>query len=164
MKTLEKFLFIVLIMLPCVGCDQITKIIARQSIANSTPISFVGNMFRLQYTENPGAFLSIGAGASENMRLWIFTVLVGLFLIGLFVYIMTSPNISKAQICSLSLVAGGGISNLIDRILNEGRVVDFMNMGIGSLRTGIFNIADIAITFGVIWLIVISIADKRQRT
>jgi len=53
---------------------------------------------------------------------------------------------------------------LIDRILNEGRVVDFMNMGIGSLRTGIFNIADIAITFGVIWLIVISIADKRQRT
>jgi len=52
---------------------------------------------------------------------------------------------------------------LIDRIFNEGRVIDFMNIGIGSLRTGIFNVADIAITLGVMWIILSSIIEKRQQ-
>lgn len=47
----------------------------------------------------------------------------------------------------------GGFGNLIDRIFNEGRVIDFVNIGIGSLRTGLFNVADISITLGEVWFL-----------
>ena len=50
----------------------------------------------------------------------------------------------------------GGFSNLYDRITNHGGVVDFMNMGVGSLRTGIFNVADMAIMAGVLLLVIYS--------
>jgi len=49
-------------------------------------------------------------------------------------------------------VCGGGLSNLVDRIAYDGHVVDFLNIGIGSLRTGIFNVADMAITAGALLL------------
>ena len=52
----------------------------------------------------------------------------------------------------LALFIGGGVSNWIDRLLH-GRVVDFLNVGIGSLRTGIFNVADVAIMAAVAMLV-----------
>ena len=62
-------------------------------------------------------------------------------------------------LCAFSLVAAGGIGNLIDRIFRQGRVVDFMNMGITvnqfPLRTGIFNVADVAIMAGLFLIIAI---------
>ena len=48
----------------------------------------------------------------------------------------------------LALVVAGGVSNLADRVAH-GAVVDFLNVGLGSLRTGIFNVADMAIMTGV---------------
>ena len=63
---------------------------------------------------------------------------------------------------SLSLVVGGGFGNLADRIFNEGRVIDFMNIGIGSLRTGVFNVADIALSFGIVWFLAVSFKDQRR--
>ena len=57
------------------------------------------------------------------------------------------------------LVIAGGSSNLIDRIA-RGSVVDFMNVGIGSLRSGIFNFADVALMFGLV-LIVIGSRNKK---
>jgi signal peptidase II len=62
-------------------------------------------------------------------------------------------RLGPARFVALSLVAGGGISNLIDRFLYDGRVTDFLNVGIGSLRTGIFNLADMAILAGALLLI-----------
>jgi signal peptidase II len=162
MRLTKRLLLIALVLFTCVGCDQVTKHIARQNISNSGPFSVFDNFFRLQYTENPGAFLSIGAGSTENMRFWLLIISVGIFLFGMLVYLMASAHNTKPQLISLSLVVGGGVSNLIDRILNEGRVIDFMNMGIGSLRTGIFNVADIAITFGILWSIAISIRGKKK--
>lgn len=57
-----------------------------------------------------------------------------------------------ATVVAWSLVLGGGLGNLVDRIMNDGRVIDFMDIGIGSLRTGIFNVADVCITIGVLLL------------
>jgi len=48
----------------------------------------------------------------------------------------------------LTLILCGGIGNLIDRIFYQGMVIDMINFGIGNLRTGILNLADLAITFG----------------
>ena len=51
------------------------------------------------------------------------------------------------------MMLSGGIGNLWDRIVHDGRVIDFMNVGLGGLRTGIFNVADLCITVGVVLLL-----------
>lgn len=162
MKLVKRTLLIAPVMFSCVGCDQVTKSIARQGLANSEPIAFLNDIFRLQYAENPGAFLSLGAGSPENIRFWVFTLIVGVFLAGMLIYLLVSTDNSKTKMISLSLVVGGGVGNLIDRIFNDGRVIDFMNIGIGSLRTGVFNVADIAISFGVVGLFAVSFKVSKK--
>ena len=163
MKLINRIFLIAPVLFSSVGCDQVTKNLARRGLANSEPIAFLNNIFRLQYTENPGAFLGLGAGSPEGIRFWVFTLIVGSFLAGILVYLLISPNNSKAKIISLSLVLGGGVGNLIDRVFNEGRVIDFMNIGIGSLRTGVFNVADVAISCGVVWFFAISFATSQKK-
>ena len=66
------------------------------------------------------------------------------------------------KIFSLAMVFSGGIGNIFDRIVYDRHVTDFMNMGIGNIRTGIFNVADICVTAGVIGLFIF-FNDKRKR-
>ena len=133
----------------CVGCDQATKQIVRSRLPESISYSFWGDLFRLQHTQNHGAFLSLGAAFSESARFAIFTVAAAFALIGMLAYLVRKPGISAFGIVAISLIAGGGVGNLIDRVLYNGGVTDFLNLGIGGLRTGIFNIADVAIMAGV---------------
>lgn len=58
-------------------------------------------------------------------------------------------GLSRRQVIALSLIASGGIGNWIDRLTNDGRVTDFLNVGIGNLRTGVFNVADMVLMAGV---------------
>ena len=153
MRTIQRTSLIFAILFSCVGCDQVTKDIARQSLAGHGKISLLNDTVRLTYTENPGAFLSLGAHIPDHYRYLIFICLVGFFLAGLLVYLLKSRQFNNTTVSALSLILGGGIGNLIDRVLHHGRVIDFLNLGVGSLRTGIFNVADIAITFGGIWII-----------
>ena len=57
------------------------------------------------------------------------------------------------MIAGLAFIVGGGCGNLIDRLLRDGRVGDFMNIGIGPLRTGIFNFADLFVLTGCLLLL-----------
>jgi len=152
MPRLKRTTLILLVLLSCVGCDQVTKQIARQSLATSNPISLLGDSLRLQYVENRGAFLSLGANIPEHWRFGLLTLLTGCFLVALVLYLLRSKGLDRATSITLALVTGGGIGNLIDRLVHQGRVVDFLNLGVGPVRTGIFNVADIAITFGTLWL------------
>jgi signal peptidase II len=133
-------------------------------VKDRPPRIYLGDFFRIEYAENPGAFLSLGAGLSADTRFWVFAVAVGLFLLGaswvLFrenlgesAAIPAEKRLDRLTAFSLAVIVGGGIGNLIDRSTraNHG-VVDFLNMGIGNLRTGIFNVADMAIMLGVILL------------
>ena len=162
MKKIQRTSFIFFVLFSCVGCDQVTKDIARQSLAGHGKVSLLGDTLRLTYTENPGAFLSLGAHIPDHYRYLVFTCLVGLFLAGLFIYLLKSRQLNNSTAFALSLTLGGGIGNLIDRILHHGRVIDFLNLGVGSLRTGIFNVADIAITVGVGWLAWLSLRSGRR--
>lgn len=163
MRRAGRILLVVLVSIACAGCDQLTKHMARQSLDPSETISFIHGVFSLQYAENPGAFLSLGAGVPEHIKVWIFTVLVGFLLAGLLVFLVRSREISGAQSVALSLLFGGGVGNLIDRIFNDGRVIDFMNLGIGSLRTGVFNVADMAIMAGSVWLCVNAVQTMERK-
>lgn len=140
--------------------DQYTKFVAIENLKDVPTQTFLWDTFRLTYAENNGAFLSLGSGLSEDVRFWTFTVLVTAFLGGLAVYLFRKKDLTQLEAIAYALVLGGGIGNLIDRWARNGWVVDFMNMGIGDLRTGIFNVADAVIMAGMFGLIYQSFAHK----
>lgn len=129
--------------------DQFTKYLAQAHLRGKPAIVYLGDFFRLQYAENPGAMLGFGSQWPEEVRFWVLTVGPAFILLALLGYILFTPDLTRSQNISLSLIAGGGLSNILDRIINDGWVVDFMNMGIAGIRTGIFNIADVAIMAGL---------------
>jgi signal peptidase II len=149
----RKLILIVLIVSCCIGCDQVTKEIAKDTLQGAAPRSWGYDTVRLHYVKNAGAFLSLGATLSDRLRFWIFVVLPGCFLSGLLIFELLTSTLGLKEQLALALLAGGGISNLIDRVVQNGYVTDFLNIGIGPLRTGIFNIADVLILCGAAGLI-----------
>ncbi|MFT5197333.1 MAG: signal peptidase II, partial [Candidatus Promineifilaceae bacterium] len=93
---------------------------------------------------------SLGATLPAWLRTLIFTGLVSLFLIYLLYFLLSDKKLSGRAVAFGSMMFAGGVGNLIDRIFYEGGVIDFLNVGIGNLRTGIFNVADMAIMAGVV--------------
>ncbi|MBH0201527.1 MAG: signal peptidase II [Nitrospira sp.] len=144
---------VLLLLIFCVGCDQLTKDVAHQYLALQPPQSWFHDTVRLQYAENAGAFLSLGGGFSEGFRVLLFQVFPALCLVALAIVLLAQP-IPLSTAMAWSLVLSGGLGNLLNRIMNDGRVIDFMNLGIGPLRTGIFYVADVSIITGVVLLIV----------
>jgi signal peptidase II len=110
----------------------------------------MGDIFRLTYIENSGAFLGLGAGLPENIRQTIFVVLTSIFLVGFLLFVIRSKKLNSLGVSAGILIISGGLGNLIDRLINDGAVIDFMNIGIGPIRTGIFNVADLAIMAGAL--------------
>lgn len=141
------------------GCDQATKSIAKRHLVPGAQASLFGDTVRLQYTENIGAFLGIGASLGERTRTAVFVFGAGLLLLAVVVYLIFSRGLPRDTVVALALICSGGFSNLSDRIAYGG-VTDFLNVGIGPLRTGIFNIADVAIMFGAALML---ISALRQR-
>ena len=153
--SIEKRLVLILfVLVSCVGCDQTTKSLAQSYLPHTEAWSYLGDTVRLQIAHNHGAFLSLGASLPEFWRLALFAVSVGALLLGLLAYLLLARNIHTYLIVACALFFAGGISNLTDRLLYGGYVVDFINLGVGSLRTGIFNVADIFISAGVVVLLV----------
>ncbi len=139
-----------LILLSCIGCDQMTKHLAYARLKDREPQSFCGDVFRLEYAENPGAFLSVGAGMPRPAR-WVLLVFVnGLIATTVGVVLCRRLEMRWLGLLASSLLLGGAVGNLIDRVTFDGLVIDFLNLGIGPLRTGIFNVADVAITTGTL--------------
>ena len=137
-----------------IAVDQFTKYLANHYLIGREPISYLNDFFVLVYSVNHGAFLGLGHTLPEHIRTLIFSVLVTIFLIGFSIYALRNKSFTSLHNIACGLVISGGFSNLYDRITNNGGVVDFMNMGIGSLRTGIFNVADMAIMAGAFLLII----------
>lgn len=162
MNTTRKLMLIGFLLVTCIGCDQTTKHIARTSLQMSAPQSFLNDFLRLQYAENPGGMMSLGAELSEDARFWFLTVFVGCLLCGMLLFTLFARRLSALQIAALTLVVGGGFSNLLDRVHNDGYVIDFLNVGLGGLRTAIFNIADVLIIVGTALLLLASPLHARR--
>ncbi|HEX7080647.1 MAG TPA: signal peptidase II [Gammaproteobacteria bacterium] len=105
--------------------------------------------------------MSLGAELPEPVRFVLFGFGPGVLLALLIVYALRT-RWSDASLLGLAMVAAGGASNWVDR-LSDGRVVDFLNVGIGPIRTGIFNVADMAILGGVVILLVGEHSRGRKR-
>ena len=153
MQSIRRFIVVMLTLSCCVGCDQASKSAARSLLHSGVTESLFSDSLRLQLMENPGSFLSLGASLPEQLRFTLFTAAVAVILVALVCAALFARRLNTLRFVALALVAGGGISNLIDRLLYDGRVTDFLNVGIGSLRTGIFNLADMAILAGALLLV-----------
>jgi len=129
-----------------IGCDRVTKHIAATTLSGTQSRSFLADTFRLEYEENAGAFLGLGAGWPRRVQTAIFGMGNAVLLFALAVVAMRL-RWPRPALLGLAFFVGGGASNLIDRIA-YGKVIDFMNVGLGPLRTGIFNVADTAIMLG----------------
>ena len=135
--------------------DQTSKQLARQAV----PLSYLDGFVQIVHVQNTGAFLSLGADLRESLRFWVLTVAVAAFLAFALVSLLRPNKRSKAVTVGLTLLVAGGIGNLIDRIA-LGSVTDFLRLGVGPVRTGIFNVADVAIVAGVLAMLI----SSRSRT
>ena len=138
---------LVAIALVTIGCDRVTKQAATIMLAGAPARSYLGDTVRLAYAQNTGGFLSWGADWPSPVRTGVFTVGTCVLLLWLLVA-ASKRRWSSAAMLGITLFAAGASSNWIDRVLH-GSVVDFLNIGIGSVRTGIFNVADVALMLGV---------------
>jgi len=150
----KRLLLILPVLVACVGCDQSTKMYAEAKLPRAQPLSLLSDTVRFQVTHNEGSFLSLGASAPKAWRLATLRVGVSAMLLALLAYALFVRAGRAPFIFALALVLAGGASNLIDRFVNDGYVVDFINLGAGPIRTGIFNIADVAITAGALLLLI----------
>jgi len=157
----RKILILTLIVLLCnFLIDRITKIIAIDFLKGKETISLFYNTIVFKYTENTGAFLSVGSDFPDGLKYIIFIILpVIICLYGL--YYCAFKLTDKKMVIIIVSIIGGGLGNLVDRLFNDFRVVDFINFGIGTLRTGILNVADMSVTFGVIFLAIYSLKKKQ---
>ena len=112
-------------------------------------------------TENRGAFLSLGSHLDPTLRAVLFTGGVALALVGGVVWLFARDH-TMARAASVSLILGGGLGNVADRLLRSGAVTDFLFVRYGPLRTGIFNLADVFITAGVVALLLADLSHRRR--
>jgi signal peptidase II len=149
---LRRGVLICLLLVASTGCDRVTKHYAAKTLAGKPTQSFLADTVRLDYHENPGGFLSTGSTWRPSVRTGVFQIANAVFLLATLL-LAARLKWSRLATIGLLLFLGGGFSNLIDRVA-MGSVIDFMNLGIGSFRTGIFNVADVAIMAGVALLVV----------
>jgi signal peptidase II len=149
----SKILLLLLLITVTAGCDRVTKHLAITSLAGKPERSFLANAVRLEYAENNGGFLSIGSSLNPAARFAIFIIATAVILI-ILLAVTFKYRASDWHIAALGLAFAGGASNLLDRI-TRGSVIDFVSLGAGSLRTGIFNVADAAILAGIVMLLVL---------
>lgn len=132
--------------------DQVSKHLVRQHLDLHRSLSVLGNFFKLTYVENRGIAFGIDVGGT----LPLFTGLSILAIGFIFAYLYQERSSHLAVRVSLALILGGAIGNLIDRII-FGRVVDFLDFGLGAYRFFVFNLADTAVTVGVAFYLVLTI-------
>ena len=156
-----RHILITLIVLLSISIDQISKIWVRNNFESYNETSIIGDIFTLIKVENTGAFLGMGSELSEIPRVFLLIILPVVVLISITIYTYTDKTLDKISIIGFSLIIGGGIANIFDRIV-YGSVTDFLYINLGGIfKTGIFNIADLSVTTGMI-LILISSFKRRN--
>jgi signal peptidase II len=146
----KRMVMVLLTIILCVGCDQVAKEMAKSHLPKTKVLSFAGDVVRLDYTENRGAVLSFEYCLPQAWRGPTLTAAVAIFLGLLVGYLLFISVLRPLPVVALSLIGGGALSNLLDRIVFGGYVIDFLSLGWGGLRTAIFNVADAAIVAGTV--------------
>lgn len=158
---LSRTLKIVLLIVANIAIDQISKIIVRAEIAQNEVIQLIGDTFIMTKVENSGAFLGIGSDLSPVLKWILLLILPVIVLSGVVYYVITNKTLDRLSLIAFCCIIGGGIANVFDRFM-YGSVTDFFHIDLGGVfRTGIFNVADMSVSFGMILLIIASFKQKK---
>ena len=156
----SRYLLITVLVFVSIAFDQISKIWVRNNFESYSEKSIIGDVFTLIKVENTGAFLGMGSELSEIPRILLLIILPVIVLISITLYTYIDKTLDKLSIIGFSLIIGGGIANIFDRIV-FGSVTDFLYINLGGIfKTGIFNIADLSVTTGMILILISSFKRK----
>lgn len=162
MKLSPRSLFIILTIILTIAIDQISKILVRAYVIPSEKTNIIGTYFTLHNVENTGAFLGMGSDLSPVLKLILLLILPIAVLGFVTVHIFKDKSLDNVSIFAFASIIGGGIANVFDRIA-YGSVTDFFHIDLGGvLRTGIFNLADLSVTTGMVILLVVSFKKKKD--
>ena len=155
-RTPRYLALVVAVMLAVAAVDQGVKQLMLNWLEPGVAQPVIGDWFRFYLLFNPGAAFSMGQNST-----WLFTTLQLAFVIGALWF---GPRMStRWEAFGLALVAGGALGNLCDRLFREpgfwfGHVVDYISVG----SFAVFNLADAAITVGVVVFVVATFVAERK--
>ncbi len=129
--------------------DQITKVLILKNLPLHRSITVIPGFFSITHIHNPGGAFGFMANQSSSVRNLLFLLLSSLAVCVIFYFYKNTPRTHPFLASGFALIFGGAIGNLIDRI-RFGKVVDFLDFYIGTYHWPAFNVADSAITVGMI--------------
>ena len=161
---ISRTLGIILLIVANIAIDQISKFIVRAEIAKNEIIPVIGDTFIMTNVENSGAFLGLGSDMNPTMKLLFLLILPVLVLGYVVYYIFTNKALDRLSLIAFCCIVGGGIANVYDRFV-YGSVTDFFHIDLGGVfRTGIFNVADMSVSAGMIMLLLASFTNRKKDT
>lgn len=167
MKLSKRSIYILLVIVFTIAIDQVSKVLVRAYIEPQTDlqrgdrISLIGDAFIMMNVENTGAFLGMGSDLNPTLRLILLLILPILVLGFVLRYVVKDQSLDNLSLFAFSSIIGGGIANVFDRIA-YGSVTDFFFIDLGGVfKTGIFNMADLSVTTGMIILVLMSFKKKK---
>lgn len=157
----SRYSLLAVVSLTIVALDQGTKAYIMHTMRLHESIPIIPGYFNFTYIRNPGAAFGILASSSSAFRL-VFFVLTSVFALGLLgtIFYRLHPQDWWGQL-TVSSILGGAIGNLLDR-LRYGEVIDFLDFYVEGYHWPAFNIADSAISVGVVSLLILFAMDKKS--
>ena len=155
----KKNIYLIILILFNIGIDQYSKKIVREEIIPGSQTEILGKLVQLMNVENSGAFLGMGSESNPTVKLIFLLILPIIVILSVLYYLFTNKSIDKLTSVGLSCIVGGGLANLYDRFI-YGSVTDFLFMDFGIAKTGIFNLADLSVTTGMILILLSTFKEK----
>ncbi len=154
---------IIIIIVINIAIDQLSKFYVRNNVTYNSVTSIIGgDSFVLTNVENSGAFLGMGSTMSPTLKVLLLWILPALVLGYVVYYIIKNKSLDRLSLFAFCCIIGGGFANIYDRI-KYGSVTDFFHIDLGGIfRTGIFNVADMSVTFGMIMLLLASFIYRKK--
>lgn len=138
--------------------DQISKYLVVQNIAEGATVKCIDGLFHLTYIKNEGA-----AFGMLSDRRWVFMAVSVIAIAAIIIYMWRAKPQSMWEKTALGMIVGGGIGNMIDRVLN-GYVVDFVEVEF--VKFAVFNVADAFVTVScgilIVYLVVLTVRESRD--
>lgn len=153
---------VILLVLLNIGCDQWSKSVVRKQVPHQEYIQLISDKLILTNVENTGAMLGFGQDFPNFVKVLLFQLLPMLVLLALLYRTLVKKQMPPLLVLAFAFVIGGGIGNLLDRI-RYGSVTDFFQVRLGIFKTGIFNMADVSVTIGILLLLWISFSRNTEK-
>tara|TARA_R110002073_G_scaffold336450_1_gene533546 strand:- start:2451 stop:2948 length:498 start_codon:yes stop_codon:yes gene_type:complete len=152
---------IILLVIANIAADQISKFWVRATVEKNSSSPIIGEYLTLRNIENDGAFLGMGGDLNPTLKLFVLLLIPAAVLLFVLYYMFKEKHMDKLSLIGFSCVVGGGIANVFDRFV-YGSVTDFLFIDLEFVRTGIFNIADLSVTTGMILILWSSLKQRKK--